>query len=151
MTDALRVGLILDNADEREYRETGELVLGFLENEDFTDAEIVFKAGDVQGLVEAHVDLLVLDYGGIAHAGAGDIAAFHVRKVIEWAQEHPSSAVVIWTYHTQNVYERAVKQDFGEMPNVFLIGKILPSEFSPVFKQVLIWLGRGAPLPAMPA
>jgi len=119
----IRVGIIADGLIDRELDDIEFIVMDNLLEEMSVDAKVVLKTHDVADIDTKRVDLLILDYGGIAAHGAWDIAATNVRHVIQWAQDHPSSALLLWTDFTRKVYENEVKEQFGELPNIFLMGK----------------------------
>ena len=87
--------------------------------------EIIADDAD-PAVVERHrADIVIIDYGGIASMGAWDTALFNIRYVLNWAEDHPSTAMLIWSSFTANIvadgiYEKEIDDAFSDAPaNVF--------------------------------
>jgi hypothetical protein len=66
-------------------------------------------------------DIVLIDYGGMAIMGAHDGALSNVRYILEWAEDHPSAAIIVWTQFTQFLADE-IYEDFGKNApaNVFI-------------------------------
>mgnify|MGYP006329322127 FL=1 len=62
-------------------------------------------------------DLVIIDYGGMSTWGNSG-ATMQVDAACNYAEENPSSLVVIWTGYTANVYEDELKETFGHLKNI---------------------------------
>ena len=92
--------------------------------------KVVYTAINMSKLPDGGLDLLVIDYGGIAAGGASTVAESALRYVRNWATEHPSCIIVLWTKFTVLVYAW-VEEDFGEVANVWYDGDHKKSYVSP--------------------
>jgi hypothetical protein len=70
-------------------------------------------------LKEKEVDMVVVDYGGMSLMGGWDTAKANIGYVCQWAEDHPSKAVLIWTTYTALVYQDELEEQFGELKNIF--------------------------------
>jgi len=66
-------------------------------------------------------DIVLIDYGAMSIMGAHDGALSNVRYVLKWAEDHPSSAVIVWTQFTQFLVDEVYQQFAKDAPeNVFI-------------------------------
>jgi hypothetical protein len=84
------------------------------------DLDVVAIANGMHDVRRRNADLLVIDYGGIAWGGASGTANAQIYAALQWAEEHPGALVIIWTWHTRDIYERELKQEFGDLDNVIM-------------------------------
>ena len=82
--------------------------------------ETVAIANGFHVLKDKTFDLLVVDYGGIVAHGAWDTAEWQLRRVLEWAREHPGGIVLLFTFYTKKVYEGELEREFGHQDNVLM-------------------------------
>jgi len=129
----MRVAIILDDFEPESFDYIEELITDFVIN-----AKVVHKGRDPSALRTLQVDLVILDYGGIAASGAWDVATSNIKEVIRWAEDHPSSLVLIWTEMTQRVYKSEVEEQFGEMNNIMLVGH---DDQVDLLEKAGVWLG----------
>lgn len=107
--------------------------------EDDNEIESISRALDLEGIphriiaddvdpgaVDRHrADIVVLDYGGMSSMGAYSTAAFNIRYVVNWAEDHPSVALLIWSSMTADIvasemYRKEIGDAFSDAPaNVF--------------------------------
>jgi len=88
--------------------------------------EVVHMAADYRlKIPDIGIDLLVIDYGGIGAHGAQSMAISGLSYVHNWAAEHPSAIVVLWTSYTVLFYAQ-VREDFGTLANVWYQDKYDP-------------------------
>jgi hypothetical protein len=64
-----------------------------------------------------HIDLLVLDYGGVL-PGADDMVNSQMREAKEWAENHPSGLLFLYTDYTRQLYEAEIGSELDEINNV---------------------------------
>jgi len=89
---------------------------------------IIADEADPGAVDRYRVDIVVLDYGGISAMGAYETALFNIRYVVNWAEDHPSTALLIWTFFTaqivaESIYEKEISEAFDNTPaNVFNVG-----------------------------
>ena len=78
------------------------------------------------GEIKPGTSVLIFDYGGMAQYGSGDLVAGEARALLKWAQDNPSSLLIVATVFT---YQNAVKyemEDLGlTLPNVVCRASIL--------------------------
>lgn len=67
-----------------------------------------------------HVDLFVIDYGGMSLMGASGLATSNVRYACEWAEAHPSALLIIWTEFTRRIYEDELDGEFDAISNILM-------------------------------
>lgn len=65
-------------------------------------------------------DIVVVDYGGMSIMGAHDGALSCVRYILRWADNHPSSVIIIWTRFTQFLVDEVYDAAKGAPANVFV-------------------------------
>lgn len=75
-----------------------------------------FYGGYSEEIENTKVDILVIDYGGMTF-GAMDTTIWQIRSACKWAQEHPSSLLIIWSSFTAEIYERELSEEFGKLTN----------------------------------
>jgi len=104
------------------------------------------------GAVDRHrADIVVLDYGGMSSMGAYDSAAFNIRYVVHWAEDHPSVALLVWSAMTADIlaadmYEKELNEAFKNAPaNIFNIGGSRAAEESKVWHLVRAMIGASQP------
>lgn len=64
-----------------------------------------------------NVDIVTLDYGGVL-PGCEDMVKSQIRSVWEWAENHPTRLVIVYSTFTWTVYSQEMKDQFGELKNV---------------------------------
>jgi hypothetical protein len=69
--------------------------------------------------IDASYRLVIIDYGGLM-PGAESAAEWQVRAVCEWAEEHPSRLVLIWSLFTAKIWKSEVEDHFHEQSNILL-------------------------------
>ena len=121
--DAIRVGVIHDGYDSESHFDEMEETCGMI-LEQIPSAKIVFKGRDVRdGLRRVNLDVLVIDYGGMAVSWGWDTAIVNVDATLRWAEDHPSSLLLFWSDYTRLVFERELESSFGPLPqNVMASG-----------------------------
>lgn len=62
--------------------------------------------------------LIIIDYGGLLPGS--DVDIHQMRAVLNWAQDHPSRLVLIWTSFTANIWKYELEDEFKEADNVLL-------------------------------
>lgn len=55
-------------------------------------------------LISKNLDLFIVDYGGVL-PGAGELVGSMMRGINDYAVEHPSCLLVLWTTFTTNEYK----------------------------------------------
>lgn len=85
------------------------------------------------------IDLVVFDYGGMSIMGARDTSLAQTRAMYEWAENHPSSLVLIWSAYTADLYEEVTEEiKATELANVIFMDKRGVSESAmPQVRQFL--------------
>ena len=85
-------------------------------------------------------DIVVIDYGGMSTMGAYDGAAANVRYVLRWAEDHPSTAIIVWTQFTQFIADD-ILQDFRKdvLGNVFVYQT--DADDTLAWDAIRMWLG----------
>jgi hypothetical protein len=63
---------------------------------------VVYSGRDFSRIPGLNVDLLVVDFGGLA-ASYGSPVGDYSRSVMAWADEHPSSFVLLWSTMTSDI------------------------------------------------
>jgi len=95
-----RTAIVLDTSSYTTSVETErDEVLKDLRREGL-DPEVVHYGHDPLQLPETQIDLLVVDYGALWQLDMGD----WTRHLIRWADEHPSSLVVLWSGMTADFF-----------------------------------------------
>lgn len=100
-------------------REEAEDIVAFF-NENIGESKLVhhsnrFSPSDVP----RSTDVVVIDYGGIM-LGAYDHVKDTTRLALEWAEDHPSNPLVIWSSFQGRLYKDEFEQAFaGRDENVF--------------------------------
>lgn len=104
------------------------------------------------GAVDRHrADIVVLDYGGMSSMGAYESAAFNIRYVANWAEEHPSVALLVWSHMTADIlasemYRKEIGEAFSGAPaNVFNIGGSRAAEEDKIWRLVRAMIGAAQP------
>lgn len=111
--------------------------------------KIVEDAADPGVVDRRKADIVVVDYGGIASMGAWDTALFNLRYIINWAEEHPSTAVLIWSHFTAHIiatglYNKEINDAFSDAPaNIFNTSVVL-DEQERVWNLVRAMIGAGS-------
>ena len=115
----IKTGIITDRPLSGDIREDVEFIAHCLRAYGQLDIEVVAEWPDGHFMLpDGGLDLLAVDYGGIAALGSSAIAETSLRHIRNWAEEHPSCIVVIWTPFTVRVYAW-VEEDFGAVANVW--------------------------------
>ena len=117
----VRVGLVMDPASslgrthEEEVEDTLEQITWLLE----LKLELVVEGTGMHKIPDdAGLDLLVIDYGGMSGYGGSDTAQRQIGRACEWAEEHTGSLVLLWTWHTQAIYQNELRREFGDAINI---------------------------------
>ena len=92
----------------------------------------------VDKVTERHLDLLVIDYGGVLPGT--DMPMWQIREALRWAEEHPSSLLYLYTTHTRRIYEYELKDQFGHLENVDYRYDSDPRG-EEIIQRVRLWLG----------
>ncbi len=79
--------------------------------------DVVLRGVGMHQIKDRSLDLLVIDYGAMS-LGASSTGEWQVRSACEWAENHPGSLLVIWTWFTQRLYERELREQFGHIDNI---------------------------------
>ncbi len=69
-------------------------------------------------ILKTPYDLLIMDYGGVSVMGGSSNASVQVSAACQYAEDHPSCLVVIWTGYTAEVYQDELKDQFGHLNNI---------------------------------
>ncbi len=132
---SIRTALILDpmGGDDE-----ADKIVEFLRDMEF-DVEPVCQG---MGMHEARnyvgqIDLLILDYGGMT-IGARDTCKWQVREALMWAEQHPSSLVLIWTWFTAELYQEVINE-FKPFANVL----VRTNDDDSLIDRAKKWLGIG--------
>jgi hypothetical protein len=67
------------------------------------------------------VDVLVIDYGGVATTVGFDgwrVAKDEIEMACRYAENHPGTLLVLWTYYTREVYEQELSENFAHVDNI---------------------------------
>ena len=89
-------------------------------------AELVWSSSDPGSLSGAPaLDMLVVDYGALSGRSGALAASMFTRAVRDWADEHGSTLVVLWTDFTEEAYADVFAEAFGEVAQGPLVGNIL--------------------------
>jgi len=90
-------------------------------------------------------DVLIFDYGA-AQFGATEMARWQANDAHKWAEDHPSSVLLLWTSFTKQIYE-AEWGAYSNHANVIYRFESPPLEaddddlFDHVFIAIAKWLG----------
>jgi len=63
------------------------------------------------------IDIVILDYGGVL-PGADDMVRGQLRAAWQWAEEHPSKLMIVYSLYTWRMYSDEMNEAFGELANV---------------------------------
>ena len=96
--------------------------------------ELVLAGNYLHQIDGRDIDILVIDYGGMSISGAWEAAFQQVKAARRWAEEHPTSILLIYTQYTWHIYEE-IQLEFGELPNVFF-----NIDFINPFPKIREWL-----------
>jgi ABC-type transport system substrate-binding protein len=112
------------------------------------DVTLTYSGTDIWDFTDKqkHVDLLIIDYGGLwATPGISDsVAVDPIREACEYAENHPSTLLVIWTFFTKQAYEFELESEFGHLTNISTVyAKNSFGGDSLGDKELLKWLGVG--------
>ncbi len=113
----IKIGIICDpvSADiDRDFVEIEER-LNLLE----LPIKISMRATGMHEARDRRFDVLIIDYGAMSF-GAQSTGEWQIRAACEWAENHPGSLLVLWTWHTQRLYERELESQFGHIQNAIL-------------------------------
>lgn len=118
-----------------------------LENENI-EAKIVGDEIAPQMVDQIKADLIFVDYGGMSIMGSHDTALYNLRYILNWAEDHPSVPVIIWTMFTarlvEDAYEKEMSQAFKDAPaNVFNLGGTFSDEEESIWRLIKTLLKRG--------
>ena len=116
----IKAGFVLDNSMTFTPEQERESVLMELEYFGLTDIEVVFSDYSMPINLDKEIDLLIIDYGGASASGAGGAATANIWDVCNYAEEHPSCFVAIWTTYTQRHYRDELEDEFGHVSNIFM-------------------------------
>lgn len=117
----IKAGFVIDNSLTYTPEEEVKGILEDLAFMDLHNIEVLFaERGMTKTMMETHLDLLIIDYGGASLMGASELARGNVITVCEYAQEHEGCFVAIWTQHTRYVYEGELQERFGHLSNIFV-------------------------------
>ena len=125
---AINVGVINDPMGGFESsceEEAATIVAGFNSMSETYELGLTFnlaiQTNYVHQLDSRHLDLLIIDYGGMSVAyGCDSIATDQVSKAVAWAKDHENVLVVIWTQFTRAIYDDAIDGELLSLKNVYL-------------------------------
>ena len=66
--------------------------------------------------LDRRYDLVIVDYGGVGFLTAS--AKLNIWKLCEYAKNHPSTLLIIWTGHTSEIYEDELESEYGNLTNI---------------------------------
>jgi hypothetical protein len=70
-------------------------------------------------LLKEKADLLIADYGGVGIMNSAS-ANSQLWAVCSWAENHPSSLVILWSPLTRRYYEQELKEQFPNLENIVI-------------------------------
>ena len=106
--------------------------------------KLVAVANGFHVLENKAFDLLVIDYGGVAAHGSWGVAEWQLRRVLEWAREHPGGLAVLFTAYTRKVYEGELEREFGHQDNILFHYLSSFSEDEEYGPKLRAWFGGEA-------
>jgi len=80
--------------------------------------DLVAQGRGLHLMKDRAIDLLILDYGGAAY-GSMDMMEWQLEEARTYAEDHPSSLLVVWTDHTSHYYQELHKT-MPQLPNILL-------------------------------
>lgn len=80
---------------------------------------VVLRGIGMHQVGNRRLDLLIIDYGALSF-GAHSTGEWQIRAACQWADNHPGSLLVLWTWFTQQLYERELKERFAHLDNILL-------------------------------
>lgn len=95
-----------------------QTIVDQLEDATGINMKLVASGQGAQVIKGKKIDVVVIDYGGMSF-GSGDTVKAQVDYVYHWAEDNPSSLMIIWTPFTANFYQEVV-DEFGELNNAFV-------------------------------
>jgi len=106
-------------------------------------AELAMHAHYLPEIYHQEIDLLVIDYGGLASRGDFVRPDRAIRLARTWAIDHPGKVLLIWTEYTASLY-REIEEELGHARNVLIygwedIGK--PNRPGSIWWQIRRWYG----------
>jgi hypothetical protein len=70
-------------------------------------------------LLKEKADMLIVDYGGVGIMNSAT-ANSQLWAVCAWAENHPSSLVILWSPLTRRYYEQELKEEFPDLKNIVI-------------------------------
>lgn len=138
----IRTAFLLDVSWSVSQDEEIELMLSVLGRCLGSDRiETVAISNGFHELADKTFDLLVVDYGGMAAHGSWDGAEWQIRRVLEWAREHPGGLVLLFTGYTRKVYEGELEREFGHQDNVLMRYQSTFVENEEYEEMLRVWFG----------
>lgn len=102
------------------------------------DAELLVWGAAVDIIDDPRVDLVIIDYGGML-PGCDDLVRGNFRYVAEWAENHPSKLVMIWTSFSVIIYQDEVGGEFDHLDNIILWGASRWTSRDKVEQKIRAW------------
>jgi hypothetical protein len=116
--DKIRVAVIVDPFGVESLEEEVGNIMFAMENLELP-CELVKFGESPMILKDTSADLVIIDYGGMSLMGGWDTAKANIGYVCQWAEDHPSKVVLIWTNYTARVYLDELENHFGQLNNIF--------------------------------
>lgn len=144
------VGIIVD------YMGSGILIGGRTPEDEVREIKTYFKAffgkefqlnfvtsKDISELLSKPLDVFVIDYGGVL-PGCSELVYSIMREVNRYAEEHPSSLVVLWTQCTEEYFREEIGYSeegvLGKSINPCLNIVVMKSPVDVAWEKIRKWL-----------
>jgi len=113
----IRVGFVFDELGNPE-KEQAEAIME-LNEMGLTDIEVVLTDSNMFKMRDISLDLLIIDYGGMATLPGGNASAnMQIWSACNYAEEHPGTLLILWTAFTRVLYEKELMEQFGSLDNI---------------------------------
>lgn len=130
---AIKVGIVVDDAGTEDQVED---IMGLLEASDIS-CTLAIKHRGVHMLRDKDIDMLIVDYGGIARLGQMSAVEWQMNEARKWADEHPSKLMILWTPFTSQYYK-----EFNEtLPAIENVLHNYSGEWEKICPKIKQWYG----------
>ena len=137
----IRTVIVADPCEELESTVFG-ITEGLLAHD--IEVEVILSSIGMYNAVGVDADLFIIDYGGLSVYGSSDTAEWEVRFACEWAENHPGTPVVLWTYYTARLYGDELRKTFGHLNNIltrYPTDSLYHDEEAGFWDNLKLWLG----------